>query len=155
MPRRVLLAYGPKHATMPSKGAHMDVEWTVAKPGSGWAVPSPTRSDAETYGNRLAQLVEQRWGYSEVWQAGTMYPTLTLSISDDLAVVHRFIDAETCLLLQGEDVVPEDKSHDFPVLDVVVTITGEFISTSARAAAVIDAFAHGADPAVLGSWSRL
>ena len=133
----------------------MDVEWTVASTGWGRAVPSPTRSDAEAYRNRLTQVVEQRWGYSEVWEVGTVYPTLTLSISDDLAVVHRFVDAESCLLLDGEDVLPADKSRDFPVQDAVVSFTGDFISTSARAAAIIDAFARGADVGELGSWSRL
>ncbi len=133
----------------------MDVEWTVASPGSGLAVPSPTRSDAGAYRNRLTQLVQQRWGYSEVWEAGTVYPTITLSISDDLAVVHRFVDAEACFLLDGEDVVPADKSRDFPIQDAVVSFTGDFISTSTRAAAIMDAFARGAAAGELGSWSRL
>jgi hypothetical protein len=84
-----------------------------------------------------------------------VYPTLTLSISDDLAVVHRFVDAEACFLLEGEGVVPGAESRDFPIQDVVVSFTGDFISTSARAAAIIDAFARGADPRELGSWSRL
>lgn len=119
------------------------------------AVSSPTRSDAEAFGNRLRQLVEHRWGYSEVWQAGTAYPTLTLSISDELAVVHRFVDAEASFLLEGEGVIPGAESHDFLIQEVVVSFTGDFISTSAQAAAVIDAFARGADPGELGSWSRL
>jgi hypothetical protein len=133
----------------------MDVEWTVASPGSGLAVPSPTRSDAEAYRNRLTQLVQQRWGHSEVWEAGTVYPTITLSISDDLAVVHRFADAEASFLLDGEDVVPADKSRDFPIQDAVVSFAGDSISTSTRAAAIMDAFARGADAGELGSWSRL
>jgi hypothetical protein len=133
----------------------MDLEWTVASLGSGRAVPLPTRSDAEAYGNRLKQLVEQRSGYSEVWRVGSAYPALTLSISDDLAVVHCFNDARDCFLLEGGDVVPADTSHDFPIMDDVVSFTGDFISTSTRAAAVVDAFGRGADPSELGSWSRL
>ena len=133
----------------------MDVEWTVTIPGSGRPVPSPTRSDAEAYGNRVRQLVEQRWCYSEVWRVGAAYPTLTLSISDELAVVHRFVDAEACFLLEGEDVVPRDKSRDFPIQDDLASFTGDFISTSTRAAGIIDAFARGADADELGSWSRL
>ncbi|MFC5263540.1 hypothetical protein ACFPJ1_15610 [Kribbella qitaiheensis] len=133
----------------------MDVEWTIAIPRSGRPVPSPTRSDAEAYGNRVRQFVKQRWSYSEVWKVGTAYPTLTLSISDELAVVHRFVDAEACFLLDGEDVVPRDKSRDFPIQDDVVSFTGDFISTSARAAGIIDAFARGADADDLGSWSGL
>lgn len=100
----------------------MEVEWTVAGPGPGLAVPSPTRSDAEAYRNRLTQLVQQRWGYSEVWEVGTVYPTITLSISNDLAVVHRFIDAEACFLLDGEDVVPADKFRYFSIQDAVVSL---------------------------------
>lgn len=133
----------------------MEVEWTVAGPGPGLAVPSPTRSDAEAYRNRLTQLVQQRWGYSEVWEVGTVYPTITLSISNDLAVVHRFIDAEACFLLDGEDVVPADKFRYFSIQDAVVSFTGDFISSSTRAAAIMDAFGHGADVGELGSWSRL
>jgi hypothetical protein len=60
-----------------------------------------------------------------------------------------------CFLLEGEDVVPADTCHDFPILDDVVSFTGDFISTSTRAAEIIDAFGRGADPGELGSWSRL
>jgi hypothetical protein len=48
----------------------MDVEWTVAIPGAGRPVPSPTRSDARAYGNRLRQLVEQRWGLLRSLEGG-------------------------------------------------------------------------------------
>ncbi|MFI6829185.1 hypothetical protein ACIBG5_18930 [Kribbella sp. NPDC050241] len=84
-----------------------------------------------------------------------MYPTLTLSISDELAVVHRFVDAEACFLLDGAHVVPRDRSRDFPIQAEVVSFSGDFISTSTRAAGIIDAFARGAHAGDLGSWSRL
>ncbi|HYK68075.1 MAG TPA: hypothetical protein VEV45_09035 [Streptosporangiaceae bacterium] len=132
----------------------MQVDWILAGPVSAEA-GSPTRSDADELRNRIQQLVAQHGGYVEVSKAGEPYPTLTLSISDDLAVVHYFRGADSCLLLQGDGLVPADHFRDFQVPDVLAPFTGNFISSSARAAGLIDAFARGADPDQLGIWSEL
>jgi hypothetical protein len=132
----------------------VQVDWIVAGHLSAEA-GSPTRLDDDELRNRLEQLMAQRSGHVEVSKAGEAYPALTLSIRDDLAVVHYFRNADACLLLQGDGLVPPDQSVDFQVLDVLAAFTGDFISSSARAADLIDAFAHGVDPHQLGIWSQL
>jgi len=132
----------------------MQVDWILAGRVSADAGP-PTRSDADELRNRIQRLVAQHGGYLEVSKAGEAYPALTLSITDDLAVVHYFRDADSCLLLQGGGLVPADQSRDFQVMDVLAPFTGDFISSSARAADLIDAFARGVDPDQLGIWSEL
>jgi hypothetical protein len=133
----------------------MDVEWRVALPAVGrWDV-MPTRTDDATFRQQLDLLLDQESGYLEVSLVGSAYPLLTFSKSAELGVVHRFDDAETCLLLQGEGQVPEADVFDFPIEDEVAAFTGEFVSAAHRAASVLQGFVEGSDVARLGQWFRL
>ncbi|MEW1953353.1 hypothetical protein [Terrabacter sp. NPDC080008] len=133
----------------------MDVEWTVIPPATGRAHQVLRTSEHEDYRQQLAQLLRQGTGYTEVARAGSAYPALTLSINEDLAVVHRFDDAETCLLLEGTGQVPADEIRDFQIQDDPAGFTGRFITTAARGIDVLNAFAKGADVEGLGVWVRL
>jgi hypothetical protein len=133
----------------------MDVEWTVIQPATGRTQGAPARSDHETYRRRLALLLGQVSGYTEVSRVGSAYPALTLSINEGLAVVHRFDDADTGLLLVGTGQLRADETRDFQILDDDAAFTGEFISTAARGVDVLIAFAQGADVSGPGMWVRL
>lgn len=133
----------------------MDVEWTVVLPTSGRADAVPTRSDVETFRQQLDRLLDQEAGYLEVSKVGSAYPLLALSTSGDLAVVHRFDDAETCLLLQGGGRMRSEDSHEFLIQAELATFTGEFISPAERVASVLRAFVQAQDIDELGEWVRL
>jgi hypothetical protein len=133
----------------------MDVEWTISQPVSRRAQGVPTRSRPETYRRQLALLLRQGSGYTEVSKTDSPYPVLTLSINEDLAVVHRFDDEDTCLLLKSDGHLRSDDTHEFQILDEAAIFTGEFVSTAARGVDVLTAFAEGADVSGLGLWTRL
>jgi hypothetical protein len=109
----------------------------------------------EDYRQLLTELLRQGTGYTKVARAGSIYPALTLSINEDLAVVHRFDDAETCLLLEGPGQVPADETRDFQVQDDPAGFTGRFITTAARGIDVRNALAQGDEVDGLGVWVRL
>lgn len=133
----------------------MDVQWRIALPAVGGSDVMPTRTDDATFQEQLNRLLDQEHGYIEVSVVGSVYPLLTLSKAAELGVVHRFDDAETCLLLQGEGQVPAEDTVEFLKEDEVAAFTGDFISTAHRAANVLRGFVEGADVARLGQWSRL
>jgi hypothetical protein len=133
----------------------MDVEWTLTEPSTGRTRDVPTWSSEEGYREQLASLLREGSGYTEVSRVGSPYPALTLSINEGLAVVHRFDDAETCMLLKGTGQVAADETRDFPIQTDEVAFTGEFISTAARGVDVLIAFAQGVDIRSLGTWVRL
>ena len=80
---------------------------------------------------------------------------MSISIADDMAVVHFFRDMDSCFLLDGDRVVDDRESRDFRILDIDVPFTGPFICTTARARTVVDAFARGTEPDELGTWTLL
>ena len=79
---------------------------------------------------------------------------MTLSIRDGVAVVHYFSNADSSFLLSGDGVVEDGASLDFPIVDVVVPFTGEFICDAVHAQSVVEAFATGMDADTLGNWTR-
>lgn len=133
----------------------MDVEWTAVLPATGRADAAPTRSDDGAFRQQLDRLLDQAAVYLEVSNVRSAYPWLALSTSGHLAVVHRFDDAETCLLLRGGGHVRPEASREFLVQDDLVAFSGEFISTAERAANVLRAFVQTGDIDGLGEWVRL
>lgn len=133
----------------------MHVEWTISRPVPQGPQDVPTRSDHEIYHRQLALLLRQASGSTEVSKVDSTYPVLTLSISVSMAVVHRFDDDDTCLLLRGDGHLYPDDTHEFQIQDGVAVFTDEFISTAARGVDVLSAFAEGADIDSLGLWARL
>lgn len=133
----------------------MDVGWTVVLPTFGRAVAVPTCSDDEAFRRQLGRFLDQEAGYLEVSKVGSAYPMLALSTSGSLAVVHRFDDAETCLLLKGGGRVRPEDSGEFLIQDEWATFTGEFISPAERASSVLRAFVQAQDIDELGEWVRL
>jgi len=91
----------------------------------------------------------------EISLGGTAYPALTLAARDDLAVVHRFEDADRCLLLRGDGPVPAGDAREFRVGDVPTDFTGDVISTADHARDVLRAFAHGSLAVVAEDWVLL
>lgn len=113
------------------------------------------RSDHDTYRRQLARLLRYGSGYTEVSRVDSTYPVLTLSTNEDLSVVHRFDDEDTCFLLGGDGHLCSDDTHEFQILDEPAVFTGEFISTAARGVDVLTAFAEGSDLSGPGLWTRL
>jgi hypothetical protein len=126
----------------------MDVEWTV---GSGRL----HRTGHAAYLREVDALLAAQSGHSDVWRADSTYPVLTISISEQHAVVHWFPEEGVCYLLDGDESVAADENRDFLVQEVTTAFTGDFISSGSRAAGVVTQFVGGADPAELGNWSRL
>lgn len=127
---------------------------------SGSPYPDGTRtyrrgSGHEAYSRQLAFLLRQGAGYTEVWRVDSTHPVLTLSINEDLAVVHRLDAEDACLLLRGDGHLRSDDAHEFQILDEPAVFTGEFISTAVRGVDVLIAFAEGAEVSGLGLWTRL
>ena len=94
-------------------------------------------------------------GYREISRPGEEYPMMSLSVAHGVAVVHYFRDAKSCFLLSGDGVTEDGASLDFPILDVVVPFTSEFICDAVHAQGIVEAFARGTDLEALGAWTRL
>lgn len=99
--------------------------------------------------------VDKAKAYREVSRPGAAYPMMSISTADDIAVVHLFLAADSCFLLDGDRVVDDRESRDFRVLEIDVPFSGAFICAAARAQTVVEAFARGTEPDELGSWTLL
>ena len=106
----------------------MNLEWQVGVTPDRPPHVMPTRGDQPTFLRALDLLLREEKASMEVSPVGSAYPLLTRSTHDGLGVVHRFDDADTCLLLLGDRQVPPEDSREFLIDDVSTDFTGEFIS---------------------------
>ena len=79
---------------------------------------------------------------------------LTFAIGQGLGVVHRFDNADACLLLLGGRHIPTDEHRDLLIEGERATFTGEFIVSAAHAADLVAHFTRGDHVHSLGMWIR-
>ncbi|SIN30696.1 hypothetical protein [Micromonospora cremea] len=133
----------------------MDVAWTATDPASGDLASTETRSDVDGFMSRLQHLLGAGEGYTEVRHVEGDYPVLTFSFRGDYAVMHLFGSPNDCRRLRGDGGLPATRTVEVPVLGDDCAISGEFVSSLAKATAATAAFIDGAPVERLGEWVRL
>lgn len=116
------------------------------------------REHSTSAGDLLAlfdALAKGGGGYLEVRIEHANYPTLTIGLRHDRAVLQCFTGPEELDLMQGDGSLPPGGSFDVPIMDEAVTFDGEFVVTGARARTVLSEFAAGSPLSRLGTWHRL
>ncbi|MFG2409087.1 hypothetical protein ACGFR8_33025 [Streptomyces brevispora] len=132
----------------------MSVVWVGTSPESGLFSPVETHSDAEELSGRFNDLRSRGQGYIEVRLPNREFPVLALAFRDDHAVVHLMSDTERTSLLVGDGTVPSGDEVEVPIMDDLVTFTGNFVLDIDRAWKVHD-FSHTQAVGALGEWCEL
>lgn len=133
----------------------MDVAWIANDPCTREVALTETRSHPAAFVSRLKQLVGIGEGYAEVRHVKGDFPTLTLSLRGDHAVLHLLESSDDSRLLRGDGVVPSTGTVEVPILGDDCAFSGEFVCSLDRASAVVEAFIAGAPTDRLGEWLSL
>ncbi|GAA3014674.1 hypothetical protein JCM13580A_56850 [Streptomyces drozdowiczii] len=133
----------------------MSVVWVGTLPESGLFSAVETDSGAEDLSGRFNDLRSRGQGYIEVRLPNREFPVLTLAFRDDHAVVHLMSDPERTSLLVGDGTVPSGDEIEVPIMDDLVTFTGDFVLDIDRAWNLVHYFSHTQAVTALGEWCEL
>jgi len=135
----------------------MSVNWAATSPTTGrYSGVYHSSSGAELL-ERVADLRTRGAGYLEIEIAGRDYPALSLAFAGDRAVLHLWSDEGRMALLGGDGSVPMDEDVEVPTMDDPDPgiFTGEFVSSTDRAVALLERFIGNGDAQSLGDWYDL
>ncbi|MEV0745799.1 MULTISPECIES: hypothetical protein [unclassified Streptomyces] len=133
----------------------MNVVWVGTSPESGPFSPVETHSEAEDLSGRFYDLRSHSQGYIEVRLPNRVFPVLALAFRDDHAVVHLMSDAERTFLLVGDGTAPSGDEVQVPIMDDLVTFTGDYVLDVNRAWNLVHDFWHTQAVGALGEWCEL
>ncbi|MEU0175300.1 hypothetical protein ABZ178_18405 [Streptomyces massasporeus] len=136
-------------------GEDMAAVWSMTSQESGRFSPVEKRSDLSDLTREFNELRSHGRGYLEIRMPDSVFPQLTLSFSDDLAVIHLFTDESSVSLLTGDGVSPTEVTVDVPVMDDLVTFTGNFVLGVDHAWEVVQNFTQTQRIEELGEWCEL
>ncbi|MEU5397232.1 hypothetical protein [Streptomyces tibetensis] len=122
---------------------------------SGRFNPVEKRSGLTDLAREFSELRSHGQGYLEIRMPDSEFPQLTLSFSDDQAVIHLFTDEASVSLLTGDGSTPPEVAVDVPVMDDLATFSGEFVLGVDHAWEVVQNFTHAQRIEELGEWCEL
>ncbi|MEW2808063.1 hypothetical protein AB0929_13235 [Streptomyces massasporeus] len=122
---------------------------------SGRFSPVEKRSDLSDLTREFNELRSHGRGYLEIRMPDSVFPQLTSSFSDDLAVIHLFTDEASVSLLVGDGTAPPEATVNVPVMDDLTSFTGDFVLGVDRAWEVVQNFAQTQRIEELGEWCEL
>jgi len=105
--------------------------------------------------DELRANVREGKGYVEISRHSYDYPVLCISYKNALGVIQAFSNAETSLVLKGEDIFEPDKIIDLPAMGELVPFTGDLIIDTDTIMKVVEHFSENFDLDILGEWYEL
>ncbi|GGV90126.1 hypothetical protein [Streptomyces massasporeus] len=133
----------------------MTAVWSMTSRESGRFNPVEKHSDLRDLAREFNELRSHGRGYLEVRMPDGEFPQLTLSFSDDQAVIHLFANEESVSLLAGDGATPAEVTVDVPVMDDLATFTGDFVLDVDHAWEVVQNFTQTQRLEDLGEWCEL
>ncbi|MET9817713.1 hypothetical protein [Streptomyces sp. NPDC006355] len=122
---------------------------------SGRFNPVEKHSDLSDLAREFNELRSRGRGYLEVRTPDHEFPQLTLSFSDDHAVIHLFANEASVYLLAGDGAMPAEVTVDVPVMDDLATFSGDFVLDVDHAWEVVQNFTQTQRIEELGEWCEL
>ncbi|MEV7625998.1 hypothetical protein [Actinoplanes sp. NPDC089786] len=133
----------------------MRLEWMATSPDTGRFPALSTESEPEDLVQRFDQLRARGEGYLDIRRAGNDYPALMLGFRGDDAVLHLGSDEQTLSLLRGDGRVTPFDTLEIPTPDGPVEFTGDVVTGTDKAWAVIDRFVNDQPLDDVGDWIEL
>lgn len=133
----------------------MRLEWMAISPETGRFPALSTESETEDLVQRFDQLRARGEGYLDIRRAGDEYPALMLGFRGDNAVLHLSSDEQTISLLRGGGRVSPFDTIEIPTPDEPVEFTGDVVTGTDEAWAVIERFVYDQPLDNVGDWIEL
>ncbi|MEV6667607.1 hypothetical protein [Streptomyces nigra] len=105
----------------------MSVVWSMTTQESGRFSSNERSSEARELIDSFNALRSRGQGYVEVRLSGKEFPQLTLGFRGDKAVIHLFESEESVSLLVGDGVMSSSETLEVPIMDDVVSFSGDFV----------------------------